>query len=201
MPSDLSAILLAAGKSTRMGHCKQLLPLAGQPTIVRCIQTLVAAGITDIVVVTGANRDAIAAAIGHLPVRIVVNPDPDGDMASSIITGLEAVPACCRGVMICLADQPLVSAESCRRLLEQHGAAPGQIAIPFFEGKRGHPLVLPLSMAAELETGVTLRDIISRHQDRVQLVEVSDRGVLLDMDTPEDYRLMQEAVTTVDRCN
>lgn len=187
MKHDVSAILLAAGKSTRMGRCKQLLPLAGHPTIVRCIQTLVAAGITDIVVVTGANRDAIASAIGHLPVRMVVNPDHAGDMASSVIAGLGAVPEDCRGVMICLADQPLVSVESCRRLLEQHAAAPDKTTIPLFEGKRGHPVVLPLHLATELQTGGTLRDIISRHQDRLQLVEVSDRGVLLDMDTPEDY--------------
>lgn len=187
MPCDLSAMLLAAGRSSRMGRCKQLLPLAGQPTIVRCIQTLVAAGITDIVVVTGANADQIEAAVQHLPVRTVRNPDPDGDMASSVIAGLRAVHECCRGVMICLADQPLVSTASCRRLLEQHANAPGLITIPLFEGKKGHPVILPLSLAAELETGGTLRDVISRHQDRVHLVEVSDRGVLLDMDTPEDY--------------
>jgi len=196
MACDLSAMLLAAGRSSRMGRCKQLLPLAGQPAIVRCIQTLVAAGIADIVVVTGANADQIEDAVQHLPVRFVRNPDPDGDMASSVITGLSAVPACCNGVMICLADQPLVSTASCRRLMKQYTVAPDYITTPLFEGKRGHPIVLPLSLAAELETGGTLRDVISRHQDRVQLVEVSDRGVLLDMDTPEDYdefeRLVRE---------
>ncbi len=184
--------MLAAGASRRMGTCKQLLQLGDKPVILHCLETIMASGVNEVIVVTGANGDAVAAAVEHLAVKLVRNPAIDGDMAGSVRIGLTAVSSESSGVMICLADQPLITACTCRQLLRQHAVTPEEILIPVFEGKKGHPTIFPYGLLHPFSEDMTLRDVVGKNSRRVRLIEVCDHGVALDMDTPSDYQDMQE---------
>lgn len=188
MTGSAAAILLAAGKSRRMGSCKQLLPLGDRTVIARCLDTLVAAGIDEIVVVVSPEEHGVAEAARKHPVSIVVNPEPDGDMASSVRAGRDALTTDARGVIVFLCDYPLVSAGTITGLIEEHGDSPCSIIVPCHREKRGHPLLFPRTVLIELTNDLILRDLVRRDPERVRCLDVDDRGVLLDMDTPEDYR-------------
>nr|WP_295447748.1 nucleotidyltransferase family protein [uncultured Thiodictyon sp.] len=182
-----------------MGCCKQLLPLGCRPVIVCCLEAVLNAGLQDVLVVTGANGEAVAAAISHLPVKIVRNQAAAGDMAESVRTGLGAIADRCTGVMICLADQPLVGSDTYRDLQQRHTAGPHEILIPTFRGKRGHPTVFPVGLLNQLLAGGTLRDVIHTNQHAIRQIELPDSGVVRDMDIISDYEAMKIHFTTLVR--
>lgn len=188
MTGSVAAILLAAGKSRRMGSCKQLLPLGESTVIGRCLDALVTGGAGEIAVVVSEGGNGVAAAVRDYPVRIVVNPECEGDMASSVRAGRDALTAEVSGVVVSLCDYPLVSAGTINRLIVGHGESPGSIIIPCYRERRGHPLLFPLGILNELVNDLILRDLVRRVPNRIRCLDVDDPGVLLDMDTPEDYR-------------
>ncbi len=183
----VSAILLAAGSSRRMGRPKQLLPVRGKPAVRSCAETVLAAGLQDIVVVTGVNADATEAALEGLPVRIARNPDASSDMAESVRTGLRLIDPAVRFILVCLADHPLVASATIRSILEESAQNPVKIIIPRYLGRRGHPTLFPRAIIKEIFDGKNLRDVINGHAAHVLSVDVDDEGVVLDMDTEEDY--------------
>ena len=188
MPGSVAAILLAAGASRRMGTCKQLLLLDGKTVLARCLETLLHGGIEEVVVVVAHSGDEVARAAGSYPVRVVRNAEPAGDMAASICTGRDALSPSVSGVVIALCDYPLVRAETITRLAEEHRVAPDNIIVPCHDGHRGHPPLLPRRLLDDLETPLTLRDLLRDHKELIHHLELPDDGVLIDMDTPEDYR-------------
>lgn len=171
-----------------MGRCKQLLPLDGTPAIVRCLEAIRTAGIGEVVVVLRENGRGIEPAIAHLPVTIARNGVPGSDMASSVRAGLLLVPPDSRGVLVCLADHPLVTAATFARLVREHARDPESILIPTHDGRKGHPTLFPRQLLAAIETLPTLRDVLATHAERITTLPVADAGVCLDMDTPDDYR-------------
>jgi molybdenum cofactor cytidylyltransferase len=181
------AILLAAGKSRRMRSCKQLLQLGESTVIDRCICALVTGGASEIVVVVSEVGNEVAEAVRDYPVRIVVNPESEGDMASSVRAGRDALSAGASGVIVSLCDYPLVSAGTISGLVVEHGNSPGSIIIPCHQDQRGHPLLFPRTILNELVEEQTLRDLVRWDPNRICSLDVNDPGVLLDMDTPEDY--------------
>ncbi len=187
MNHNVAAILLAAGKSQRMGRCKQLLKLGDKTVIARCLETLLAGGVTDIVVVISEAGQSVAEAADGYPVRTVVNPAVHGDMASSIRAGRDSLATETSGVIICLCDYPLVSSATIANLIRQHQSAPDKVVIPCHDGKRGHPLLFPRSNLDRLEPGMILRDLVREHAQMIHHLETDDQGILIDMDTPEDY--------------
>jgi molybdenum cofactor cytidylyltransferase len=126
--------------------------------------------------------------VNGLPVHIVFNPIQESDMAGSLKTGLRVVDKSSIGVLVSLADQPLVSAETIKLLAARHRQEPDRIFIPQYETKKGHPVLLPKSLLEDIYSGGTLRDIINRYPERVSLVPVKDEGVIIDIDTMEEYR-------------
>lgn len=188
MSGTVAAVLLAAGKSRRMGSCKQLLPLNGTTVIGRCLDALVAAAISEIVVVVSPEGGLVAEAAMKFPVRVVVNNTPEGDMASSVIVGRDAVSKQASGVIVTLCDYPLVAAATFEHLARQHYASPDSIVIPTHAGRCGHPLLFPRLILDELASGQTLRDLTGTVRDRICHIDVDDAGILADMDTPGDYR-------------
>ena len=184
----IAALLLAAGRSERMGRCKQLLPLAGKPLVRHGLETLLAAGVEDIIVVLGARGGEIVRAIDDLPVTMVENSDPASDMAGSVRVGLAAVAGDTQAVLVCLGDHPLVKAATVQALTDSHAAYPDKIIIPLCNGRKGHPTLFPRAAIAEIHTVPTLRDIVNRDGERVMLLPLADPGVTADIDTPEDYR-------------
>lgn len=176
-----------------MGKSKPLLPLGERPVIHHGLVSLIAAGIHDVLVVIGPAGDSISAAVDQLSVKVVRNPDPASDMAGSVRVGLRGISPNAAGVLVCLADHPLVTADTYRILLEQQQKQPEAIIIPVHQGKKGHPTLFPRQILAEIAFLPTLRDITRKYGELVQLVAVTDKGVTLDMDTPEDYGRVLEA--------
>jgi CTP:molybdopterin cytidylyltransferase MocA len=195
MQPQVSAILLAAGKSRRMGCCKQLLPLDGRPAIARAVESLLAAGLDEVIVVVNPEGAEVAAAISNLPVIIRVNETPDSDMAQSVRVGLAGVADRASGILIALADTPLVGSETCRFLKEQHRLHQDAILMPVYQGRKGHPTLFPRPILATIDRHPTLRDVIQVHGESVRLLEVEDPWVTTDMDTPEDYRRLVSLLT------
>jgi molybdenum cofactor cytidylyltransferase len=178
-----------------MGCCKQLLPLDGRPAVVRCVESILAAGIAEITVVIGPAGEAIAKAISHLPVAVARNEAVGSDMAQSVRTGLDRVGVEATGVLVCLADYPLITAETFRLLSEEHRRRPEAILIPTYRGRKGHPSLFPHQTIRELATLPTLREVISAHTGLVRFLEVDDPAVIEDMDTPADYQRLIARLT------
>jgi molybdenum cofactor cytidylyltransferase len=187
MSREVAAILLAAGKSSRMGSCKQLLPLGETTVIDRCIMTLQQGGIADIVVVVSENGGRVADAAMKHGVHVAVNHTKEGDMASSVRIGRDAIAAGINGIMVALCDYPLVSPDTIAVLRRLHYTFPDGIITPAYEGRSGHPLLFARTILDELAEGMTLRDVVRRDPNRMYQVPVEDAAILLDMDTPEDY--------------
>ena len=190
---SVAAILLAAGASRRMGCCKQLLALGGRTALARCLDALLQGGVDQVVVVVAPQGDEVARAAGSYPVRVVRNSDPNGDMAASVGTGRDALAAGATGVLIALCDYPLVSAQTISRLAQAHRLDPQGIIIPSHGGRRGHPPLVPRRLLDQLAPPLTLRDLLRAEPQRIRQLELDDPGVLVDMDTPEDYRRVAAA--------
>ncbi len=192
MATDVSALLLAAGESVRMGRAKQLLPIGGHPAIVRCLVSIREGGVDDVVVVIRSGAADVLDAIRGFPVRLAVNDLPGSDMAASVRAGLEAMNPGSTGILVCLSDYPLVKPSTLATMKREHGRNPDAIVIPTHRGRKGHPTLFPRAVLEEIATLPTLRDIIQRHPDRLVRLEVDDEGILLDMDTPGDYQRILE---------
>lgn len=173
-----------------MGRLKQLLPFGNRPAICLCLEAISGAGLSDIVVVLGPGADEIRRAIAEVEARTVVNQAPESHMADSVRVGLGAIDPASGGVLICLADHPLVSSGTIRSIVAMHQGFPEDIIVPTHNGRRGHPSLFPRSVLSGVGSGKTLRDILLLHETGLSLLEVPDEGVILDMDTEDDYRRM-----------
>jgi molybdenum cofactor cytidylyltransferase len=192
----VAAVLLAAGSSKRMGRPKQLLPLGDKPAVRYCCESIFAAGVNDIAVVVGPDSEKITKALHGLSITIAVNENRESEMADSIRIGLRALPERYTAVLICLADQPLTSIETLKTIIYRYGEDPRKIIVPMYNGKKGHPTLFPRSAAEEIYSSITLRDIIKRDPGRVRRIDVADEGVVLDMDTPDDYHKILGKIQT-----
>jgi molybdenum cofactor cytidylyltransferase len=169
-----------------MGRTKQLLQLGDKPVIRHCIDALFAAGITDIVVVVGKEESEIIPSLQGLPLFIAINDKPDSDMAESVRAGLRRLGPS-SAILAFPSDHPLVLPETIKVIISEHRASPDTIIIPAYDNRRGHPTLFPRLIIDEIFSGITLRDITRKDPARVKIVPVWDKGVILDMDTPEDY--------------
>ncbi len=170
-----------------MGRPKQLLPLGDRPAIRYCCENILAAGVAEITAVIGPQGKEIAEALHGLSVHFAVNRDPESEMADSIRIGLRALRDHYTGVLICLCDHALTSTETIRALIERYSEDPRKIIFPAYHGKKGHPTLFPKSVAEEIFSVKTLRDIIKKDPGRTRRIDVADEGVVLDMDTLDDY--------------
>ena len=170
-----------------MGQPKQLLPLGNKPVIRHCLDNLVAAGIKNVVVVLGQGGSEILDSMKDLPVQIVFNENSDSEMAESVRIGLRALTQSSSGVLVHLSDHPLVSTGTLKSIVQCHLETPDKIIIPLYKGKKGHPSFFPKPVIDEVFVGLNLRDIINKDSSRIRFLDVDDEGVILDMDTKEDY--------------
>jgi molybdenum cofactor cytidylyltransferase len=196
----LSAIVPAAGMSTRLGRNKLLLPFKGRPLIAHAVDTLMASKVDEIIVVLGHEADQVRAAIGNRQVRFVENPDYQLGLSTSVRAGFAAVPVQATDIMIYLADQPLLEAGEVDFLisaLAEAGKANKSIVVPLFRRQRGNPVILKAANKASLlaVTGETAcRRLIKQNPDQVLTVEMETDHVVRDVDTIEAYdRLVAEA--------
>ena len=189
----ISAVLLAAGESRRMGDFKQLLRLGDKSFVERCVDNLLASRVGEVIVVTGHRESDVRLVIGDRRVRYAYNTDYQAGMASSIRCGVEAVSESARACVLALVDQPRIGADVINRIIETYENAQTLIVIPTYEGKNGHPILLDLRLKEEILTmdaAHGLRQVVRAHPAEIARVEVSESGVLEDCDLPEDYERM-----------
>ena len=189
-PLLVAAVILAAGGSTRMGQLKQLLPLGGRPMVRHVAEAVCRAGLAQVVVVVGAQADAVSQALASLPVELVVNEAWAEGMSTSMRAGLRVVRPEIQAVLLVLADQPALTPDLVRTLVARYQATRALIVAPFYQGQRGNPVLFDRALFAELlavEGDRGGRLLIMSHQEQVERVEVDDPAVVMDIDTRHDY--------------
>ena len=189
-PPRIAAIVMAAGRSSRMGGANKLLSeVAGQTMVASAIDAVHASRARPIVVVVGHDAARVRSAIGGRPVAIIENPAYASGMASSLKAGLLALPVDIDGVLICLADMPRVDPAVLDRLISAFNPAEGRaICLPVWEGKRGNPVLWAKRFFREMGSlagDVGARHLIGQYAELVAEVPMPDDSVLLDIDTPE----------------
>ena len=194
--TQVAAILLAAGRSTRMGAFKPLLPFGNKTVIECCIDYLRDGGVQEIVVVLGHRADDIRQRVSGT-VKFALNPDPDSAMGASIAAGVRALPETAQATLIALVDHPAVPPAVVSKLLDswKRGA---RLIIPTWQGRGGHPVLVDLGFKAELldlpESG-GLRALFDAHRNEVTRVPVDSPFIARDMDTWDDYTSLHMEVT------
>jgi molybdenum cofactor cytidylyltransferase len=191
----VAALVLAAGRSTRMGETNKLLmDLHGQPMIARTVAAVAASAVQAIVVVTGHDAEAIKTALQGARVTFAHNPRYADGMATSLKAGLGALPSNADAVLICLGDMPAVSASAIGKLIAAFNPTEGRsIVVPTFGGKRGNPVLFARAFVDEMratEGDAGARALLSQHADAVYEVE-TDAGVLADADTPAAFAALK----------
>ncbi|MBI5944198.1 MAG: nucleotidyltransferase family protein [Chloroflexi bacterium] len=204
---NISAIILAAGQSKRMGQPKLLLPWGNTSVLGKVIETIQSAGIEDILVVTGGAKDEVEQLIANYKVRGTHNQDyASNEMLESIQLGLqELLPSPTRrdtspifkenggereGALICLGDQPQVKERSVRVVCEMFLAQKSSIVVPSYQMRRGHPWLLARELWGEvlqMRAPESMRDFLNKHGDDIFYIEHDSPDILQDLDTPEDY--------------
>jgi molybdenum cofactor cytidylyltransferase len=186
----IAAVILAAGRSTRMGGPNKLLAeIARRPLVRIAAEAALASRADPVIVVTGHQREEIEKALGAMPVRLVHNPDFAQGLGSSLKAGIAAVPAQADGAIVLLGDMPRVDAPLLNRLIAAFDPDRGAlVVVPTFEGKRGNPVLwsrrfFPDLMAIEGDVGA--RHLIGRYGEAVVEVPVAGEAAFVDVDTPE----------------
>ena len=188
----ISALILAAGQSKRMGQPKMLLPWGKLTVIEHVVATFLNAGVEDILVITGGAREHIEKAINRYPVRKVHNRDyGTGEMLSSLQYGLRAMPDQTQATLIGLGDQPQIQEGSIRLICEAYQETKSLLLVPSFRMKRGHPWLVARPLWSEilaLKPPETSRDFLNQNAGKIRYVNVDNPSILTDLDTPEDYQ-------------
>ena len=190
-PPRLAAILLAAGESTRMGQPKALLPWAGVPLIRHQGDFLTAQpAIDQLIVVVGNLQDEGRDALQGTPARVIVNPRYRDGRATSLAAGAHALQGGPTSVLVVNVDQPL-AADLLDPLVTAWRSDPGALWRPSYQGRGGHPLIVPADVAPELahvtEAARGLRAVVTRHRHRLRAVPVDTQLAVLNLNTPADY--------------
>jgi molybdenum cofactor cytidylyltransferase len=193
----ISGIILAAGSSQRMGSPKSLLKIGEKKFLQYIVEVLHSARIIDVVVVLGAEAEEIRKSLTWFDGKIVVNEEWSKGQLTSIIKGIGALdlnstePEEVNGAMICLVDHPLLTQSLLVDLLQGYWTSKKKIIIPTFNGKRGHPVIFDKKYFDEIRSApfdVGARAVVHKYADDVCEVPVNDEGVLINIDTQEDYK-------------
>ncbi len=188
----IAGLVMAAGRSSRMGANKLLLEDGGRPIVARVVEQALAGGLAEVIVVCGHQEAEIRAALAGQRVRLISCPDHADGMSASLRCGLKALREDIDAALVLLGDMPRVTGGLLRRLTAAFNPTEGRaIIVPTFEGKRGNPVLWDRRFFAEmmaLAGDVGARHLIGEHAELVVEIEADDSGVLLDVDTPEAYR-------------
>ena len=191
----VGAIVLAAGKSTRMGANKLLADVNGAPLIRRTVNAVLGCGLEPVIVVSGHEAERVTAALAGLPVAIVHNADYAGGLATSLKRGLAELPGDADAVLVCLGDMPLVDAATVRRQVAAFNPAEHRgIIVPVHQGQRGNPVLWGrqhFAAMAGLSGDHGAKDLMAQFAGEVVEIETQRDGVILDADTPEALAVLR----------
>jgi len=191
----ISAIVLAAGASSRMGQAKAALPLGqtGETVVARVIRTLIDGGVPNVVVVAGAHIDAVRHAMpAHEPrARVIEHAGWQQGQLSSLLAGLRAIDdPLLEAAVVTLVDVPMVSPLTVAAVIGEWRRSRAPIVRPANGDRHGHPVIFDRSVFADLRSAnpnIGAKAVFAIHQDRIVNVEVNDPGAFDDIDTPGDY--------------
>jgi molybdenum cofactor cytidylyltransferase len=191
----ISAIILAAGESRRMGQPKMLLPWGDVTVLGQVISTYQAAGVQDVLVVTGGAGEQVTAIARQHGARSLFNEQyGKGEMLSSLQCGLRLLSseeAGAQAVLVGLGDQPQLQAGCVKQICETFRQTSARLIVPSFQMRRGHPWLVERSFweeLLELDSPQSPRDFINQHAGEILYVQVDTPSILADLDTPQDYR-------------
>jgi molybdenum cofactor cytidylyltransferase len=193
--SLIGTVVLAAGKSTRMGEPKQLVTLDGRPLLAHTLENVRASRVDEIVLVLGFAAEAIRAKVALPRVKVVENENYEQGMGSSLRVGLSSLDASIDASLMVLGDQPFVRPQTFDEIINAYRQSEAQIVVPTYRGFRGNPVLLDRSVFAEvmaLSGDVGCRAIFGNHSSGIVKVPVGDVGILLDIDSKQDLVKAQE---------
>ncbi|MBA7641427.1 Molybdenum cofactor cytidylyltransferase [subsurface metagenome] len=187
----INAIILAAGQSKRMGKLKPLLRFNDKTFLDRIISVLKLSDADRITVVLGAEAETITKSVDLSGTNVVINKDYQKGQLSSLIAAIEQRQQETDAVLVCLADAPFITEEVVNRIISKFKETNNPIVVPVFNKKRGHPVLFSSSLFNELlnapqEQGA--RYVLHSNEEKVLEVETSERGILIGIDTPDDYK-------------
>ena len=197
----VTAVILAAGYSGRMGRFKPLLDLGGRTAIERVIASFKEAGISDVRVVAGYRRKILVPLLDRLGVEVIINYRYAEGMFSSVQAAVKSLGPSTEAFFLMPADVPLVKAETIRHLAETYGRHPGKILVPAFGERRGHPPLISARFAGEIMSysgAGGINSLFGLHSADILILPVPDGNILLDMDTPGDYEDMKRGLRKSD---
>ena len=204
---NIAALILAAGYSSRLGAWKPLQPLGPSTFIEEAVRRFRAAGVEDIRVVTGHRAEELVLVLEQLGVREIFNPDYHQGMFASVGAGVRSLEPGIAAFFLLPVDIPLVKPRTISGLLHAYRQGGVGIIYPRFQGRRGHPPLISTACVADLPPACEggLRAFLSRYENEALDLEVLDEAVLLDCDTPEDYRRLlvygsREGIPTSREC-
>jgi molybdenum cofactor cytidylyltransferase len=188
----LAAVILSGGASQRMGSPKALLPYQGRPFLEHLLQVTQHPKISARRVVLGAQAEPITSVVRLKPDEVVINENWGNGQLSSIQAGIRSLPAGTDGMMLCLIDHPLISAALVNDLIEQfyatQAADQAKIALPVFQGQRGHPVIFAAALYEELLAAPPdkgARAVVWAHPDEVSEMPTTEQGCVLNLNDPE----------------
>ncbi len=193
----IAAVILAAGKSTRMGQNKMLADFRGRPLIRVTVETVLKSTASPVLIVTGNQADEVRVALDGLDILVADNPDYAQGLSTSLRAGLAALPADVAGAVICLGDMPLVEPAVIDRLIAAFNPTEGRtICAPTYDGKLGNPVLWGREFFAEmsrLSGDRGARSLLDAHVEQLVEIPVADESILTDVDTPDVLERLRSA--------
>jgi molybdenum cofactor cytidylyltransferase len=187
----ISAVVLAAGRSARFGELKQLLKVGKENLVETVVHGFLSSSVDEVVVVLGFRADEILANSEFGTARVVVNPDYEQGLGTSLKTGIEAANPEASAAIVALGDQPLLSVNTINAIITKYSETHGPIVAPFYGRRRGNPVLFDRILFPELMRVVGdegAKRVIRRMEESIVRVSVDDPGVVFDIDNESDYR-------------
>jgi molybdenum cofactor cytidylyltransferase len=191
------AVILSAGESSRMGQPKALLPIDGVRFVEKIVSALKSTDVGNIIVVLGHNAEEMRQKISDLPVTILINHDYKQGQLSSLQVAIRHLESSSEGspvdgILVHLVDHPYISAKLVDLMIKRFYETKKLIVVPRFQGRRGHPVIFARTLFSELlaagpDQGA--KPVVHARRDETLEIDTKDEGVLIDIDTPEEYRL------------
>jgi molybdenum cofactor cytidylyltransferase len=197
----ISAIVIAAGESKRMGKTKQLLPWEGKILLQHVLDSIMGSEVGEVILVLGCEAERILERVNTQKIKVIINPDYPQGMITSIRYGLAAIGKGAEAFFIVLGDQPGISPQIYNQLIREFRRIypSKRILLPTCQGKKGHPALFSIDFREEgsaIKGDVGFRQIILDHPQDILQIELGTDAVLNDVDTPEDYQNLLKRKST-----